>query len=188
MIRINLIGGAESRRVSRVPRFLVVPPEQRAALLGVTVLMATAIGVAGWWWSLDAERRALDAAITQQEAALVSLRGAARLVEAADVRTTLLRERLAFIDRLRATQRVPARLLDTVRMSVHDDVWLVELKQQGASMHIDGRAVSVTAVMDFVDRLQASNQFQSPVDIVTTSTEAIAASSIVRFVIRGDLR
>lgn len=188
MIRVNLIGGAESRRVSRVQRFFVVSPEQRAALFGVTVLMATAIGVAGWWWLLDAERRALDAAITQQEAALVQLRAAARLVEAADVRANVLRERLALIDRLRATQRVPALLLETVRMSVHDDVWLVELKQQGASMHIDGRAVSVTAVMDFVDRLHASNQFQSPVDIVTTNTETTAASSVVRFVLRGDLR
>lgn len=188
MIRVNLIGGAAARQPSGLARFLVVPAEQRAALFGVTILMVTAIGVAGWWWTLDTARRDLDTTITQKEGELVRLQEAARLVEAAAAREKDLRQRLGLIDRLRATQRAPVVLLETVSMSLPEGLWLLELKQQGASVRIEGRAVSLTALTDFVDRLQNSGQFLHTLDIVTTNMELIGEQSIVRFAVRGDVR
>lgn len=188
MIRVNLIGGAAARQPSGLARFLVVPAEQRAALFGVTVLMATAIGVAGWWWTLDTSRRELDAAISQKEGELVRLQEAARLVDAAIARENDLRQRVGLIDRLRATQRAPVVLLETVSMSLPEGLWLLELKQLGASVRIEGRAVSLTALTDFVDRLQNSGQFLQTLDIVTTNMELIGEQAVVRFAIRGDVR
>jgi Tfp pilus assembly protein PilN len=152
------------------------------------VLMATAIGVAGWWWSLDVTRTRLDAEIAQQESALVRLQDAARLVETSEAREKDLRTRLTLIDRLRATQRAPVVLLETVSMSLPDGLWLLELKQQGASVRIEGRAVSLTALTDFIDRLQTSGRFLHTIDIVTTNMETIGEASVVRFAIRGDVR
>ncbi|MBM3751090.1 MAG: hypothetical protein FJW21_07900 [Acidimicrobiia bacterium] len=188
MIRVNLIGGAEARRASGCSRFLSVPPEQRAALFGVTVLMATAIGVAGDWWTLDRSRRGLDAEIAVQDAQLVQLQEASRLVLAAEAREKDLRERVDLIERLRAAQRAPVALLEAVSLSLPDGLWLLELKQTGASVRIEGRAESLTALTDFVDRLQHSGRFVQALDIVTTNMEAIGDASVVRFAIRGDVR
>lgn len=188
MIRVNLIGGAEARRGSGFSRFLSVPPEQRAALFGVTVLMATAIGVAGYWWTLDQSRRRLDAEIAVQDAQLVQLQEASRLVQAAEAREKDLRERVDLIERLRAAQRAPVALLEAVSLSLPDGLWLMELKQTGASVRIEGRAESLTALTDFVDRLQNSGRFVQTLDIVTTNMEAIGEASVVRFAIRGDVR
>lgn len=188
MIRVNLIGGAEARRASGFSRFLSVPPEQRAALFGVTVLMATAIGVAGYWWTLDQSRRRLDAEIAVQDAQLVQLQEASRLVLAAEAREKDLRERVDLIERLRAAQRAPVALLEAVSLSLPDGLWLMELKQTGASVRIEGRAESLTALTDFVDRLQHSGRFVQALDIVTTNMEAIGDASVVRFAIRGDVR
>lgn len=188
MIRVNLIGGAEARRASGFSRFLSVPPEQRAALFGVSVLMATAIGVAGYWWTLDQSRRRLDAEIAVQDAQLVQLQEASRLVLAAEAREKDLRERVDLIERLRAAQRAPVALLEAVSLSLPDGLWLMELKQTGTSVRIEGRAESLTALTDFVDRLQHSGRFVQALDIVTTNMEAIGEASVVRFAIRGDVR
>lgn len=188
MIRVNLIGGADARRASGLSRFLSVPPEQRAALFGVFIIMATAIVVAGYWWTLDQTRSRLDAEIAVQDAQLVQLQEASKLVETAEAREKDLRQRVDLIERLRTSQRAPVDLLEAVSLSLPDGLWLLELKQTGASVRIEGRAESLTALTDFVDRLQTSGQFVQTLDIVTTNMEAIGDISVVRFAIRGDVR
>ena len=59
------------------------------------------------------------------------------------------------------------------------------MKQQSNAVQMEGRATSLTAVTDFVDRLQAAAIFDRPVDIVTTSMETIDESSVVRFAIKA---
>ncbi len=188
MIRVNLLSNDRGRGQSGLARWLVVPPEQRAALFGVTVLLATALGVAGWWWSLDLERQRLETEIAAREASLVQLQEAARLVEQATAREKDLRDRLSLIDRLRATQRAPVVLLETVSDSLPDGVWLLELRQTGAIVQIEGRAVSLSALADFVDRLQVSQRFVQALDILTTNMETLGETSVVRFAVRGEVR
>lgn len=188
MIRVNLLAPGTEPSPKPWRRWLVVPPEQRAALVGLTLLVATAVGVAGWWWTIDRDRRALDAEIAAAGITMTRLQDAARLVEQATARERDLRERLALIDRLRATQRAPVVLLDTISRALPDGLWLLELRQTGASVQLEGRAVSLSALTDFVDRLQTSGRFVHTIDIVTTSMETLADNSIVRFAIRGDVR
>ena len=48
-------------------------------------------------------------------------------------------------------------------------------------VQIDGRAMSLTSVTDFTEQLQNSGMFQRPVEIVTTTTEAVEDTSVIRF-------
>ncbi len=187
MIRVNLLSSGTAAEAGAWRRWLVVPQEQRAALIGLTMLVATAVGVGTWWWSIDRERRRVDAEIAVAEATLTQLKEASRLVELATAREADLRQRLALIDRLRATQRAPVILLDTISKSLAEGLWLMDLKQNGAMVQLEGRAMSLSALTDFIDRLQVSGRFARTIDIVTTSMETVAEQSVVRFAIRGEV-
>ena len=45
-------------------------------------------------------------------------------------------------------------------------MWLVELRQSGTEVIIEGRCTSLNALSDFVSGLEASNLFVRPVEIV----------------------
>jgi Tfp pilus assembly protein PilN len=107
-------------------------------------------------------------------------------MEKATAREKDLRERVGLIDRLRATQRAPVMLLDTISRSMAEGLWLTELRQTGAVMQLEGRAMSYSALTDFIGQLQVSGRFVRPIDIVLTTTETVAEQAVVRFVIRGE--
>jgi Tfp pilus assembly protein PilN len=66
-----------------------------------------------------------------------------------------------------------------------DGLWLSELKQTGLVTQLEGRAVSLTSITDFVEKLQDSNVFVRPVEIVTTTAETVEETPVVRFVVRA---
>lgn len=187
MIRVNLLSPGTEPPPGAWRRWFSVPQEQQVALAGLAILVATAVGAGGWWWWVERDRRAVDAEIATAEIALTRLQEAARLMEKATAREKDLRERLTLIERLRATQRAPVLLLDTISRSLADGLWLTELRQTGTVVQLEGRALSLSALTDFIDRLQVSGRFARPVDIVTTTTETIAEQPVVRFVIRGEI-
>jgi type IV pilus assembly protein PilN len=187
MIRVNLLAPGTDPAPRAWRRLLVVPQEQRAALMGLSMLMLTAAGAGGWWWSVAAEHKRVDREIVAAEANLTRLHKEAALVEKAAAREKDLRERLALIDRLRATQRAPVMLLDTISRSMAEGLWLTELRQSGAAVTLEGRAVSFSALTDFIGRLQISGRFVRPIDIVNSNAEALADTVVVRFIIRGEV-
>src|SRR6185436_3820945 len=102
-------------------------------------------------------------------------------------RKTELAERLGVIERLRAAKRAPVSLLETLSQSLPDGLWLLEIKQTNASVQVDGRAMSISAVTDFTERMQNSGLFQRPVEILTTSTETLEETTVVRFAVKADV-
>jgi Tfp pilus assembly protein PilN len=146
----------------------------------------TAGGIGGWWWYLQSARTAAEASIAQAETELSQLKNAVTLLDRANARKAELNERLALIDRLRAAKRGPLSLLETVSLSVPDGLWLLEIKQIGTAVQIEGRAMSLTSVTDFTQRIQTSGLFKPPVEILTTTTELYEESTVVRFAIKGE--
>ncbi len=182
MIKVNLL--AASPGVTAPREWL--PREQRSALGGISILLATALALGGVWYYQHMQRSAIDTKIAAAQTELVRLKEAAALVERTNARKTDLAERLALIERLRASKRAPVSLLETISYSMPEGLWLLEMKQAAATVQIDGRATSITAVTDFTERLQTSGYFLRPVEIVSTSTEAIDEVGIVRFVIKAE--
>lgn len=182
MIRVNLL----ATPVGAAPKQDWLPREQRSAAVGLTILVATGIGVFGWWWYLRHERKDLDVKISTQQAELTRLKSVATLVDRATARKAELTERLGLIDRLRSVMKGPVGILETVSGSVPDGLWLVELKQTGSMVQIEGRALSLTSVTDFTEQMQNSGMFKRPVEIVTTTTEAVEDTSVIRFIVKGE--
>jgi Tfp pilus assembly protein PilN len=187
MIRVNLLAPGTEPSARAWYHWFAVPPEQRAALLGLAMLMATAIGVGTWWYLIDSERQAVDVEIAVGESTLTRLQEAAKLMERETTRAKDLGERLSLIERLRASQRAPVELLDTISRALAEGLWRTELKQTGATVQLDGRAVSLAAVTDFIDQLQLSGRFVRAIDIVTTGVETLVGVQVVKFTIRGEV-
>jgi len=182
VIRVNLL----ATPVGAAPKQDWLPREQRSAAIGLTILVATGIGVFGWWWYLRHERKDLDVKISTQQNELTRLKSVATLVDRATGRKAELTERLGLIDRLRSVMKGPVGILETVSGSVPDGLWLVELKQTGNMVQIEGRALSLTSVTDFTEQMQNSGMFKRPVEIVTTTTEAVEDTSVIRFIVKGE--
>jgi type IV pilus assembly protein PilN len=180
VIRVNLLATTPGIAPARV----WLPPEQRSAILGLLMLVVTATSIGGWWWMLDVERANVDASIISAETEIDRLKGVAKLVEYAAARKAELAERLNLIERLRATEREPVTLLETVNKSMPDGLWLLDLKQTGNKFQIEGQALSLTYVTAFSEQLQDSGFFVRPVD-VNTKTEMVQDTSVVRFVLKA---
>ena len=182
MIRVNLLGN-----VPNVARPWV-PANQKSAIAGLALLVLTASLVGGWWWQVSHAQADVDKQIASSESELTRLKSVSLLVEQAVAQKLELTERLGLIDRLHRTQRAPVELLQTVSRSVPDGLWLLELKQQGNAIQIEGRASSLTSLTDFVERLQTSGRFEHPVDIVTTNMEIVQEQSVVRFALKASAK
>lgn len=183
MIKVNLLTTTPGAKPPRV----WIPAEQRSAAIGLLMLLLTAVGVGGWWFYLSGVKADIDRRINTADAELVRLKEAAKLVEQVNKRKNELTQRLDVIARLQGAKRAPVTILETLSRSLPDGLWLLEMKQTGTAVQLEGRALSLTAVTDFAEAIQNSGVFQRPVEILTTSTEPLEDTTVVRFALRGEL-
>ena len=182
MIKVNLL----ATNAGAAPEREWLPREQRSSLVGLSLLVVTALGLGGFWYYHYTQGKSIQARITAANVELARLKEAAKLVDILSARKAELSERLALIDRLRTEKRGPVSLLETVSRSVPDGLWLTEIKQAGPTVQVDGRAMSLTAITDFAARMQVSGLFKHPVEILTTSTETYEDITVVKFAIKAE--
>jgi len=182
VIKVNLL--AVPCGVARARAW--VPAAQRSALVAMSMLVMTAAGMGGWWSYQRTQATRLEGRLATAETEIERLNAATKLVARTNARKAELSERLALIDRLRDAKRGPVDLLETLNRSIPDGLWLLEVKQGGAAVQVDGRALSLSAVTDFTQHLQNSGLFRHPVEILTTSTEMIDETNVVRFSVKAE--
>jgi len=130
----------------------------------VLVILVVALLInAGWWYQLDKQKQDIA---TQMQAAEQKNR------ELADVKVRYLerqrqaqnyKRRVDVIDQLRKNQMGPSELLNALGDTINgtEAVWLSSMKDQGASVDIEGMALSADAVANLISNLQKSGQFRN---------------------------
>jgi type IV pilus assembly protein PilN len=167
MIRINLLGTPKPK--SKRSTGAITAPTIEFGEIGspkTKVLVALVLAVAfnaGYWYYLDHQAREITAnmAVAEQKNR-----------ELADVKAKYLerqkqadnyKRRVDVIDQLRAAQSGPVNLLNTIGSTVNgtEAVWLSTMKDQGASIDIQGMALSTDAVANLIQNLQATGFFKN---------------------------
>ena len=166
MIRINLLGSPKPKGKKgpafNMPSFEVGNLGGPLIQVAAVLLIAGALN-AGYWYQLDREKksievRALVAEQKNRELAAVKVRYLERQRQA-----DAYKHRVDVIDQLRANQAGPVTLLamngDTVNNT--EAVWLNSMQDQGASVAIDGTALSSDAVANLISNLQKTGFFRN---------------------------
>ncbi|MGB8011828.1 MAG: PilN domain-containing protein [Terriglobales bacterium] len=166
MIRINLLGSPKPKGKKgpafNMPSFdlgnLGGPVIQVAAVL----LIAGAIN-GGYWYKLDREKKSIEvqARVAEQrnrELADIKVRYMERQKQADSYK-----RRVDVIDQLRNNQTGPVNLLSMIGDTVNNTeaIWLSSMQDQGASVAIDGTALSTDAVANLISNLQKTGFFKN---------------------------
>ena len=191
MIRINLLGGERSK-TRKAPAFDV---GQQLTLLCSLILVAAALGIGWWYWTLNEQTTRVEAEIVaaqQEQARLQSLLAEVTQFEG---RRAQLQQRVGLIEQLRAGQSVPVQLLDHVSRSLPDMLWLTEMDQTGEVLTIQGRSTTLIALSDFVGNLGNSALLMKPIEIVSSQVEALPAGGstqgsvdVIKFTVRASIQ
>jgi Tfp pilus assembly protein PilN len=167
MIRINLLGTPKAK--GKRSTGAITAPTIEFGEIGspkTKVLVALVLAVAfnaGYWYYLDHQKQDTAAKMTVAEQ---------KNRELADVKAKYLerqkqadnyKRRVDVIDQLRAGQSGPVNLLNTIGSTVNgtEAVWLSTMKDQGASIDIQGMALSADAVANLIQNLQATGFFKN---------------------------
>ncbi|MFZ1131783.1 MAG: PilN domain-containing protein [Terriglobales bacterium] len=166
MIRINLLGSPKPKSKKNSP--VTMPSFELGNLGGPVVQVAAVLLIAGalnygYWYQLDRERKSIEvqtriAEQKNRELADIKARYLERQKQADNYK-----RRVDVIDQLRASQSGPVNLLSMIGDTVNgtEAVWLNSMQDQGASVAIDGTALSSDAVANLISNLQKTGYFRN---------------------------
>jgi Tfp pilus assembly protein PilN len=167
MIKINLLESSKQKN-KRGGSGTALPAMEMGSLgsptlkLLVVLVMASLLNF-GYWYRLDRQARTIA---TQMQAAQQKNR------ELSDVKAKFLerqtqannyKRRVDVIDALRAGQAGPVNLLAMLGQTVNDTeaVWLRSMDDTGASVSLEGTALSTDAVANLMANLQKTGFFKT---------------------------
>ena len=185
MIRINLLA-ADRRSAKGVSKGFEAG--QKMTILGSLILVLTLAGL-GWRYSalnLQAAQIETDIQAAQREEA--RLQEILRQVQEFEARRGVLEQRVKLIDELRKGQNAPVHMIDQVSRALPDMTWLTSMQQNGYTLTMQGRCLTLTSLSDFIGNLESSRYFMRPVEIVESAVVAgdgKTTPDLISFTIRG---
>lgn len=165
MIRINLLGapkpkGKKSAAITMPSMdFNVGSP----AMLVAAVVVIVALINGGYYYMLDREKKSIAEQMQRAEAKNRELADIKARYMERQRQADAYKRRVDVIDQLRQNQTGPVSLLAMIGDTVNgtEAVWLNSMQDQGASVAIDGTALSSDAVANLITNLQKTAYFSN---------------------------
>ena len=183
MIRINLLTAERPQAAKK----LTFQSGQKLTI-GCSLILVGAVLFVGWrYWSLTRQSADLDRDIAAAQQETQRLSSIIKNVQDFEMRKAQLSQRVVLIEDLRKGQTGPVHMLDQISRALPPMLWLVEVKQQGADVLVDGFSTTQTGVSDFVTNLEGSGFFRKSIEIVQTQTQPLQQppGELVKFTLRA---
>ena len=185
MIRVNLL--ATERRAGKAAS-AGFQAGQKMMLIGSLLLVLTVAGLGWRYWALGQEEAQIARQIEAEQREEQRLQEILKQVEEFQNRRKLLEARVALIDELRKGQSAPVHMVDQISKALPDMTWLTGMSQDGYTLTLQGRCLTLTSLSDFIGNLEASRYFIRPVEIIETTTDTSGRDKgpeLIVFTIRG---
>ena len=66
-----------------------------------------------------------------------------------------------------------------------DRLWLLDMKQTGSDVILDGKTSTLSSLADFVANLEASGYFAKPVEITNSEEEKAKDTDLIKFTVKA---
>ena len=184
MIRINLLDARDASDVSAT-----ADRRQRvAAVCAAVTALAAAATIAWGAWALQREAHDLFREVRAADEAMERLAPVVRTTEAQERRRDELVRQVAIAEGLHAARGRPGRVLAALSRRLPDGLWFTGLRHEPSVIVVQGRATRLAAVVELVTKLEESNLFVRPVEIVDSQVEADPGrEALARFEVRASL-
>jgi Tfp pilus assembly protein PilN len=168
MIRINLLGTAKPKKGRRGRRRAFAMPQLTTdgpspLIAGLAGLVFAGAGVYLYYMQLERTHENLQSQISEANRSIISMAKVKQVYLERQKEYDAYKKRFDVIDQLRASQAGPMPLLASVSQTVNstDGVWLLTLRDDGASVALDGVALGPNAVANLMTNLRKSGYFKN---------------------------
>ncbi len=167
MIRINLL--ESERAASSKPKAAAAGSATGGGGSGIgpyvpllAGLIVSALGCGYFFMSMTAEIDDTNARIVQAKAEVAKLQLEKAKKDELERKRKSFQDQVNLIERLKAEQGGPVRMLDEIQKALPDFVWLTKMDQTGAVLKITGEASNNNAIADFLSNLQRAGDGCDP--------------------------
>ncbi len=176
MIKINLIGDKSSSDFNAHFQVAIF-------CLSVSILI-----VLGWTYSahLDYEVAYLRQSDGIIRAQLADLKKQTKTVRDLEKKREALRSKLSVIDDLKKRKVGPVKVLDQLNSAIPEKSWLLEVRDKGGTLRIDGLALDNQTIADFIKELEKSDLFKR-VDLLEARQEDIRGVKMKHFAVSAKI-
>lgn len=187
MIRINLLSVEKpiAATASSGPRFSLNLSEKAGPVAALFVIAGCAGYVALDYLNLQRQDSAIREELVAAHAEKARLQPILKEVERFEAQKKDLQERVNLIEELRQNQVGPVHLLDQISRSMPDRLWLLDMKQTGNDVTLEGKTSTLSSLADFVANLEASGYFAKPVEITNSEEEKANETDLIKFTVKA---